>query len=136
MFAPAVKPAYACEPVPFGVSLGAAEPHDFLVRYFSAQETQEHEVKARYKRITAMGDTVFTKQLSEQIEVAVVAVDMSDPALQDEMEFACRFAQGDITAACGLYYLGPGRCHVEEDAEKHMLAHLDQYAVCVAELEV
>lgn len=136
MFAPAVKPAYACEPVPFGVSLGAAEPHEFLTRYFSAQKTQENEIQARYNRIKAMGDPLFTKQISEQIEVSVVAVDMSDPALEREMEFAGRFAQGDITAACGLYYLEPGQCHVGEDEEKHILAHLDQYAVCVAELEV
>ena len=34
------------------------------------------------------------------------------------------------------YFLGPDRCHVEVDVEKSILSHLDEYAVCVAELEV
>lgn len=135
MFAPAVLPVYCSEPVPFGVALGAVEPHEFLTRYYSAKQAQEDAIRARCKRIEAMGDPVFTKQISERIELAVVAVDMSEPALQSEAEFAGRFFQGDITAACGLYYLGPGRCYVEEDVEKHILAHLNEYAVCVAELE-
>lgn len=136
MFAPAVAPAYCNAPVPFGVALGAVEPHEFLVRYFAAQQAQESELQARVRRIRNMGKTVFSKQFSEEVDVALVAMDMSDPAFQREMEYTNRFFQGDITAACGLYYLGPDRCHVEEDVEKSILAHLDQYAVCVAELEV
>lgn len=136
MFAPAVAPAYCNSPVPFGVALGAVEPHEFLMRYFAAQQAQESELQARVQRIRDMGRTVFSKQFSEEVEVALVAMDMSDPAFQREMEYTNRFFQGDITAACGLYYLGPDRCHVEEDVEKSILSHLDEYAVCVAELEV
>lgn len=136
MFTPAVVPAYCNAPVPFGVALGAVEPNEFLMRYFAAQQAQESELQARVQRIRNMGKTVFSKQFSEEVEVALVAMDMSDPAFQREMEYTNRFFQGDITAACGLYYLGPDRCHVEEDVEKSILAHLDQYAVCVAELEV
>ena len=136
MFAPAVAPAYCGGPVPFGVALGAVEPYEFLIRYFAAQQAQENEIKDRVERIRSMGRTVLSKQISEKVEVALVAMDMSNPALQGEMEFANRFFQGDITAACGLYYLEPDRCHVEEDVEKSILAHLDGYAVCVAELEV
>ncbi len=136
MFAPAVEPAYCNGPVPFGVALGAVEPHEFLMRYFAAQQAQENEIKGRVQRIRSMGQTVFSKQISKEVEVALVAMDMSDPALQGEMEFAGRFFRGDITAACGLYFLGPDRCHVEVDVEKSILSHLDEYAVCVAELEV
>lgn len=136
MFAPAVEPAYCNAPVPFGVALGAVEPHEFLMRYFAAQQAQENEIKGRMQRIKSMGRTVFSKQISEEVEVAFVAMDMSDPALQSEMEFAGRFFQGDITAACGLYFLGPNRCHVEADVEKSILTHLNEYAVCVAKLEV
>lgn len=83
-----------------------------------------------------MGETVFTKQLNEHLEMAVLAVDMSDPELCREMEFANRFFQGDITAACGLYYMDLNQCYVEEDVEKTILSRLDEYAICVAELEV
>lgn len=136
MFTPAVAPAYCGSPVPFGVALGAVEPHEFLVRYFTARQVQENELQAMARRIEAMGKTVFSKELSEQVEMALVAMDMSDPAFQSEMEYANRFFQGDITAASGLYYLAPDQCHVEEDVEKSILSHLDEYAVCVAELEV
>lgn len=136
IFVPAVKPAYCSSPVPFGVALGAVEPHEFLMRYFAAQQAQESELQAIVQRIKSMGRTVFSKQLSEQVEMALVAMDMSDPAFQSEMEYANRFFQGDITAASGLYYLAPDQCHVEEDVEKSILSHLDEYAVCVAELEV
>ena len=44
MFAPAVAPAYCNAPVPFGVALGAVEPHEFLMRYFAAQQAQENEI--------------------------------------------------------------------------------------------
>lgn len=136
MFSPAIKPVGSGMPVPFGVALGAVEPHEFLVRYFSAQKTQGDEIHARVRRIEAMGDPIFTKQLTEKVEMAVVAVDMSDPAFQCEMEFANRFFRGDITAACGLYLLGADQCRIEEDMEKKILSRLDEYAVCVAELEV
>ena len=136
MFAPAVTPPWGGAPLPFGIALGAVEPHEFLARYFSARKAQEDEIHARVRRVEAMGDPIFTKQLTERIEVAVVAVDMSDPALQSEMEFAKRFFQGDITASCGPYYLGLNQCHVEEDMEKMILSRLGEYAVCVAELEV
>lgn len=136
MFAPAVKPTWCSTPFPFGVALGAVEPHEFLACYFSAQKAQEDELHARVRRIETMGDLIFKKQLTEQVEVAVVAVDMNDPAFQREMEFANRFFRGDITASCGFYYLGLDQCHVEEDMEKTILSRLDEYAVCVAELEV
>lgn len=136
MFTPAVEPVYCSSPVPFGVALGAVEPHEFLMRYFVAQQAQESELQARVRRIRDMGTTVFSKEFSEQVEVALVAMDMSDPAFQREMEHANRFFQGDITAAEGLYYLGLDQCNVSEDVEKSILSHLDEYAVCVAELEV
>lgn len=136
MFSPAVKPVWCNVPLPFGVALGAVEPHEFLACYFSAQKTQGDEIHAKVQRIEAMGETVFTKQLNEHLEMAVLAVDMSDPELCREMEFANRFFQGDITAACGLYYMDLNQCYVEEDVEKTILSRLDEYAICVAELEV
>lgn len=136
MFAPAVTPAWCSAPVPFGVALGAVEPHEFLMCYFSAQKTQEDEIHARVRRIEAMGKTVFTKQLNDHVEMVVMSMNMEDPELRREMEFANRFFRGDITAACGLYYVGLDQCHIEEDVEKTILSHLDKYAVCVAELEV
>ena len=135
MFAPTMKPAWCDIPLPFGVALGAVEPHEFLMRYFYAQKAQEDEIHARVKRIEAMGKTVFTKQLNDHVEMVVMSVNMGDPDLCREMEFANRFFRGDITAACGLYYMGLNQCHVEEDMEKAILSSLDEYAVCVAELE-
>lgn len=136
MYSPAVKPAWCDVPLPFGVALGAVEPHEFLACYLSAQKTQEDEVHARVQRIEAMGETVFTKKLNDHVEMAVMAVDMKNPDLCREMEFADRFFRGDITAACGLYYMGLNQCHVEESMEKHILSRMNKYAVCVAELEV
>ncbi len=90
----------------------------------------------RVQRIAGMGETVSTKHLADHVEMAVVAVNMSDPAIQRELEYADRFSQGDITAASGLYLLGANQCHIDEEMEKMILSHLDEYAVCVAELEV
>ena len=136
MFTPAIKPIGCGVPLPFGVALGAVEPHEFLVRYFSARESQANDIHARVQKIQGMSDTVFTKQLTDRVEMAVLAVDMSDPAFQREMEYAKRFFQGDITAAGGLYLLGADQCRIEDDLEKMILSHLDEYAICVAQLEV
>lgn len=136
MYSPAVKPVWCSTPLPFGVALGAVEPYEFLSCYLAAQKTQENEIHTRVKRIEAMGETVFTKQLNDHVEMVVMSVNMGDPNLRREMEFANRFFQGDITAACGLYYLGLNQCHIKEDTEKAILSRLDEYAVCVAELEV
>ncbi len=135
-FSPAVMPAGCNVPLPFGVALGAAEPHEFLMCYYTARSTQEDEIKARNQRIQAMGHTLFTGQVAQNIEVSVVAVDGDDPELKREMELANRFFCGDITAAGCLYYLGSNQCYVDKEMENKILSDLGGYAVCVAELEV
>jgi len=135
-FSPAVMPMGCAVPLPFGVALGAVEPREFLMCYFSAKNAQEQEISARSQRLQATGQTLFSQKVTESIEVTVVAVDGTDPVLNRELELAGRFFNGDITAAGGLYYLGFDQCQIDGEMEDKILANPSEYAVCVAELEV
>lgn len=134
-FSPAIRPAGCLNLLPFGVALGAAEPKEFLMRYFRAKNAQADEIESRSQRIYALGQTVSEHQLDDETCVIVKAYRSDDPALRQEMEFAHRFFNSDITAAAGLYYLGFNECRVKEEQEKAILSDLSKYAICVAELQ-
>lgn len=133
-FAPAPVPGPGINSLPYGVALGAVEPMEFMMRYALAREAQNNEMQARKQRLLSLSHTVFSDQISNGIELSVMAVSGDDPAVYRELELEARFWQHDITAAAGLYFLAPNRCALTKSEEQQMLSQLFRYAICAVEL--
>lgn len=134
-FSPAPLPYGEPMRLPFGVAFGGTEAHLFLLCYMNAREQQEKEIEARNREIRACGTRICNLQPDDETTLTVTAYRSSDPKLFACMDTARRFFSNDITAAAGLYYLGPGRNYINEKQEQKILSNLGAYALCVAELQ-
>lgn len=133
-FAPAPVPGPGINSLPYGVALGAVEPMEFMMRYMLAREAQNNEMQARRQEFMSLGRMVFSDQISDVVELAVMEVPGDDPAVYQALELEARFWRHDITAAAGLYFLAPNRCAITKAEEQQMLSQLFRYAICAAEL--
>ena len=59
----------------------------------------------------------------------------SDLVPRKELELAQKFFSGDVSAAAGIYYLGYNCNQISESQEEQLLENLQEYALCVAELQ-
>lgn len=134
-FSPAMSPYGTPMFLPYGVALGATESMPFLLCYMSAREQQENEIKARVEQIRGIGKVLYDEKLNDGHTISVTAYRSNDPELQKQMELARRFFSNDITAATGLYYLGGNTTFINEQQEQHILSNLNDYALCVVELQ-
>ena len=64
-----------------------------------------------------------------------ISIDSSDPGTRKELELAQKFFSGDVSAAAGIYYLGYNCNQISESQEEQLLENLQEYALCVAELQ-
>jgi len=133
-FSPAPAPGENLNKLPYGVALGIAEPKEFLIRYVIAQEVHDKELHSRKQRILSLGRPLFDGQIFDGIELTVLDVAGNDPSIRREVKFVNCYRKHDITAAAGLYFLKPNRCYLSGEEERHLLSHLCDYAICVAEL--
>lgn len=134
-FSPAPAPVEGVISLPYGVALGVVEPTEFMMRYAQAREAQSSEMQARTRRLLSLSShTVFSDQISDEMDVALISVSGNDPAVFRELELDARFWMHDITAAASLYFLSPDRCVLTKAEERQILAHLFRYAICAAEL--
>lgn len=132
---PAVFPYGEPMRLPYGVALGGADSHLFLLCYLNAREHQELEIENRTRAIRAQGRQITQFQPDENTEVTVTAFRSTSPELREHLETAQRFFSNDITAAAGLYYLGLCSNYINERQEQEILSNLGAYALCVAELQ-
>ena len=71
----------------------------------------------------------------QSLNITVVSIDSSDPGTRKELELAQKFFSGDVSAAAGIYYLGYNCNQISESQEEQLLENLQEYALCVAELQ-
>lgn len=132
--APAVNPWGKSAALPYGVALGALEREVFLDLYLTARELQEQEIQDRNAAIRSKLKPLFIRELSPEVTVTLAALPHDDPELEQELERGQKFLSGDITGAAVLYYLGYKSNYLTDQQENDLLAHMDKFALCVAEL--
>lgn len=126
-----------CNYRPFGVMLGGvtADMEDMLLCYTRARLEQMNEIEARQQRLIAQGETLLNESPIQSLNITVVSIDSSDPGTRKELELAQKFFSGDVSAAAGIYYLGYNCNQISESQEEQLLENLQEYALCVAELQ-
>lgn len=132
--APAVNPWGKLAALPYGVALGALEREVFLDLYLTARELQEQEIQDRNAAIRSKLKPLFMRELSPEVTVTLAALPHDDPELERELERGQKFLSGDIAGEAVLYYLGYKSNYLTDQQENDLLAHMDKYALCVAEL--
>lgn len=136
-FLPATYAWSICNYRPFGVMLGGvtADMEDMLLCYTRARLEQMNEIEARQQRLIAQGETLLNESPIQSLNITVVSIDSSDPGTRKELELAQKFFSGDVSAAAGIYYLGYNCNQISESQEEQLLENLQEYALCVAELQ-
>lgn len=103
--------------------------------YTRARLEQMNEIEARQQRLIAQGETLLNESPIQSLNITVVSIDSSDPGTRKELELAQKFFSGDVSAAAGIYYLGYNCNQISESQEEQLLENLQEYALCVAELQ-
>ena len=103
--------------------------------YTRARLEQMNEIEARQQRLISRGETLLNESPIQSLNITVVSIDSSDPGTRKELELAQKFFSGDISAAAGIYYLGYNCNQISESQEEQLLENLQEYALCVAELQ-
>ena len=136
-FLPATYAWSICNYRPFGVMLGGvtADMEDMLLCYTRARLEQMNEIEARQQRLIAQGETLLNESPIQSLNITVVSIDSSEPGTRKELELAQKFFSGDVSAAAGIYYLGYNCNQISESQEEQLLENLQEYALCVAELQ-
>ena len=116
-FLPATYAWSICNYRPFGVMLGGvtADMEDMLLCYTRARLEQMNEIEARQQRLISRGETLLNESPIQSLNITVVSIDSSAPA--------------------GIYYLGYNCNQISESQEEQLLENLQEYALCVAELQ-
>ena len=134
VFMPAACPWGHPLPAPFGVALGAPETGMMLHFYALARKAQSATVCRYYAKMEGEGDPVAEFSPFEGLTVTVKAVNMADLGETPAIRWYTRFMDGKLSAEACLYYYGIGNTHVDEDVEKRILSHVNEYALCAVEL--
>ena len=136
-FLPATYAWSICNYRPFGVMLGGvtADMEDMLLCYTRARLEQMNEIEARQQRLISRGETLLNESPIQSLNITVVSIDSSNPGTRKELELAQKFFSGDVSAAAGIYYLGYNCNQISESQEEQLLENLQEYALCVAELQ-
>lgn len=134
-FMPAVCPWGHPLMAPFGVALGAPETGLLLHFYALARKEQSDTVDRYYAMIEGEGKPVAEFSPCDGLTVTVMAVNMADLSQTPAIKWYTQFMKGKLSAEACLYYYGFGSTHVERDLEKHILSHVEEYALCAVELD-
>ena len=112
-----------------------ADMEDMLLCYTRARLEQMNEIEARQQRLISRGETLLNESPIQSLNITVVSIDSSNPGTRKELELAQKFFSGDVSAAAGIYYLGYNCNQISESQEEQLLENLQEYALCVAELQ-
>ena len=133
-FMPALNPWGQPLHMSFSVGLGAPEAGLLLHLYTLARKAQADTVARYYAQIEGEVDTVSEFTPFEGLTVTIKAVNMADLDKTPAIAWYTRFMDGKLSAEACLYYYGVGSTHVDEDVEKRILSHVNEYALCAVEL--
>lgn len=120
--------------VPFGVTLGRANPPLFLDLY---RESLDRQSDAVTYHVISMLSRLDPNHISEEdgTMICSAVVDGSDPELTFHSLWHLAVSQGDLLPDCGVYYVAQKRAFLEPKEVEQILAHPERHALCMVNLE-
>lgn len=118
---------------PFGVVIGRNDPAVFLYFYAAGKSHQEAAIQFHMASFLEGLEPIIK---NEQAGVAMYAVqicgDGSDVA--PHMLWHVALMNGELLPDCGIYFAQEKRALADDALDKHVLSHLEHYAMCVVTL--
>ncbi|WP_419035329.1 hypothetical protein [Dysosmobacter sp.] len=120
--------------VPFGVTLGRANPPLFRDLYREALDRQSDAVTYHLAGMLSRldPDHIFKR---DETMICPVVVDGSDPELMAHSLWHLEVSQGELLPDCGVYYVAQKRALIHPKEVEQIVAHPERHALCMVNLE-
>ncbi|MFI3293291.1 MAG: hypothetical protein SNI70_07205 [Rikenellaceae bacterium] len=117
---------------PFSVFAGKASPAEFLYFYTHGRVQQENAI---HHHLEALGECIKPVSKSEDEDSMMFVFSTSDAEKsQAHLNWHLAMISGSLLPDAGLYFLHKKEAIVTDEIQTHVLAHREQYALCVVTL--